>query len=53
MKKDKSLEQIADELEEDESNIRMIYEAVKANVPEYDENKIYNQLIEENNDILR
>ena len=53
VKKDKSLEQIADELEEDESNIRMIYEAVKANAPEYNENKIYNQLIEENNDILR
>ena len=42
--KNKSLSQIAEELEEDEDTIRPLYEAAKAAAPEYDIDKIYNSL---------
>ena len=42
--KNKSLQQIADELEEDEDTIRPLYEAAKAAAPEYDVDKIYDSL---------
>ena len=42
--KNKSLSQIAEELEEDEDTIRPLYEAAKAAAPEYDIDKIYDSL---------
>ena len=42
--KNKSLQQIADELEEDEDTIRPLYEAAKAAAPEYDVDKMYDSL---------
>ncbi|MDY4838899.1 MAG: hypothetical protein SO160_05060, partial [Lachnospiraceae bacterium] len=43
--KNKSLSQIAEELEEDEDTIRPLYEAAKAAAPEYDIDKIYDSLL--------
>ena len=43
--KNKSLQQIAEELEEDEDTIRPLYEAAKAAAPEYDIDKIYDSLL--------
>lgn len=49
VKKDKNLSEIADELEDDEKNIKLIYDIVLANAPEYDEYKIYNELNDKKN----
>ena len=40
LRKGKSIPQIADELEEEETRIKVICDAAKAFAPDYDENKV-------------
>ena len=40
LRKGKSVEQIADELEEDETQVKVICDAAEAFAPDYDENKV-------------
>lgn len=47
LKKNKSVQSIADELEEDLEKVRKICEAASGHAPEYDCDKIYNELQDE------
>ena len=44
VRRNKSLKQVADALEEDPEALRPIYEAVVSAAPDYDADMIYNQL---------
>ena len=46
LRKGKSIEQIAEDLEDDVAKIRNICEAAEAFAPEYDEEQVFNKVIE-------
>ena len=46
LRKGKTIEQIAEDLEDDVAKIRNICEAAEAFAPEYDEEQVFNKVIE-------
>ena len=53
MQKNKTLEQIADELEESVKDIQPIYDIVKKYAPEYDVDVITTEVLEKNKTLKR